>query len=95
MFRCISTIPTSCFAVLTSVQQVQPVKNTGKSCWKGRDDKVVTVEEFSLQHYEDEGWKGCVAFSPRLGFTHDMTYTIDCIRKGGSSTPFSGSCSGI
>jgi len=46
---------------LTSVKQVQPVKNTGKSCWKGREDEVVTVEEFSLQHYEEEGWKGCVA----------------------------------
>jgi len=47
------------------VQQVQSVKNTGKSCWKGRDDgEVVSVEEFSLQHYEDEGWKGYVAFLP-------------------------------
>ena len=51
------------FRRFTSAQQVQPVKNTGKSCWKGREDEeVVTVEEFSLQHYEDEGWKGYVAF---------------------------------
>lgn len=48
---------------LTSMQQVQSVKNTGKSCWKGRDDgEVVSVEEFTLQHYEDEGWKGYVTF---------------------------------
>jgi len=47
------------FCRFTSVKQVQPVKNTGKSNWKGRDGgEVVNVEEFSLQHYEDEGWKG-------------------------------------
>jgi len=59
---------------LTTVQQVQPVRNTGKSCWKGREDEeVVTVEEFSLQHYEDEGWKGCVAFFPPwLGSAHGI-----------------------
>lgn len=84
------------FCCLTSARQVQLVKNTGKSCWKGRGDgEVVAVEEFSLQHYEDEGWKGCVAFLPWPGSTHDMRYIIDCIRKGGSSTPFSGCCSGI
>ena len=56
------------FLCLTSVQQVQSVKNTGKSCWKGRDDgEVVSVEEFSLQHYEDEGWKGYVTFLLWLG----------------------------
>ena len=59
---------------LTAVQQVQPVKNTGKSCWKGREDEeVVTVEEFSLQHYEDEGWKGCVTFfTPRLASAYGI-----------------------
>ena len=56
---------------LTSLQQVRSVKNTGKSCWKGRDDdEVVSVEDFSLQHYEDKGWKGYVAFLPWLGFIH-------------------------
>ena len=51
------------FHCLISAQQVQLVNNTGKSCWKGRDDEeVVTVEEFSLQYYQDEGWKGYVGF---------------------------------
>lgn len=40
------------------------MNNAGKSQWKGKGgDEVVTVEEFSLQHYEDEGWKGCVALN--------------------------------
>ncbi|KAF9792817.1 VRR-NUC domain-containing protein [Thelephora terrestris] len=42
----------------TQAQQVRPVNNTGKSRWEGKDDEVVTVEELSLQYYEDEGWKG-------------------------------------
>jgi len=37
---------------------------------------VVTVEEFSLQHYEDEGWKGCVTCSLWLGTTHDIHYSL-------------------
>ena len=53
------------------MQQVRPGNNTGKSQWKGRDE-VVTVEEFSLQHYEDEGWKGYVDFEPPQGFVHDV-----------------------
>jgi len=54
------------FHCLTPVQQVLPVKNVGKSCWKGKaDGEVVNVEAFALQHYEDEGWKGYVAFLPR------------------------------
>lgn len=32
----------------------------------------MTVEEFSLQHYEDEGWKGYVDFEPPQGFVHDV-----------------------
>ena len=62
-----SNPPLRCF---TSVQQVQTVKNTGKSCWKGREDEeVVNVEEFSLQHYEDEGWKGYVGYPPIVGLS--------------------------
>ena len=65
------------FHCLTFVQQVQPVKNTGKSCWKGRDDgEVVSVEEFSLQHYEDEGWRGCVTFLPWVGSAHDIFHRL-------------------
>ena len=61
----------------TSVQQVQPVKTTGKSCWKGRDDgEVVSVEEFSLQHYEDEGWKGYVALLPWSGSTYIVWHRL-------------------
>jgi len=33
---------------------------------------VVTVEEFSLQHYEDEGWKGYAAFFPSSGSAHSI-----------------------
>ena len=66
--RCFSTIPPS---HSTSVQQVQSVRNTGKSCWEGRDDgEVLSVEELSLQHYENEGWKGYVTFLLQLGSTH-------------------------
>ena len=43
----------------------------GKSCWKGKDDgEVVSVEEFSLQHYENEGWKGYVDFLSWLWSIH-------------------------
>lgn len=56
----------SSFCRLTSVQQVQQARNTGKSRWKGGDDEVVSVEELSLRYYNEEGWKGCVSFSPRL-----------------------------
>ena len=47
---------------------MRPGNNAGKSRWKGKDDEVVTVEEFSLQRYEDEGWRGYVAFQLRQGF---------------------------
>ena len=30
------------------------------------------MEEFSLQHYEEEGWKGCVPFQSRQGVVHNI-----------------------
>jgi len=42
---------------------------------------VVTVEEFSLQHYEDEGWKGFVPCLPWLGSTHDIHYSLHSERS--------------
>ena len=34
-------------------------KAGGKSSWQGRNE-VVNVETRALEHYEDEGFKGCV-----------------------------------
>ena len=37
-----------------------PVKKaSGKSSWQGRNE-IVNVETRALEHYEDEGFKGCV-----------------------------------
>ena len=59
------TVPDGNPVISLSVQQTRPGNNTGKSQWKGRNNgEVMTVEEFSLQHYEVEGWKGCVHFQP-------------------------------
>ena len=39
------------------------MKKPGKSSWKGRDDQVVNVETRALEHYEDQGYRGCVFVS--------------------------------
>ena len=36
----------------------------------------MTVEEFSLQYYEDEGWKGCVPLHSRQGFARNIPYRL-------------------
>lgn len=36
----------------------------------------MTVEEFSLRHYEDEGWKGCVLFQSPQGFPPNIPYRL-------------------
>jgi fanconi-associated nuclease 1 len=39
---------------------IESSRKKGKSIWKGREDEELTVEEFSLQHYETLGYKGHV-----------------------------------
>lgn len=59
------------------MQQARPGNNTGKSQWKGKSDgEAVTVEELSLQHYEDEGWKGCARFQSQQGFARNIPYRL-------------------
>ena len=36
----------------------------------------MTVEEFSLQHYEDEGWKGCVPFQSQQSVSPNIPYRL-------------------
>jgi Fanconi-associated nuclease 1 len=41
-----------------------PQKRKGcKTIWEGRNGQEVSVEERALQHYQDEGFKGCGNFS--------------------------------
>ncbi|GJE96430.1 VRR-NUC domain-containing protein [Phanerochaete sordida] len=53
------------FAFVAAAPVVKPLSAptvkrapTGKSIWRGRDDEEVNVENFALQHYESQGYKG-------------------------------------